>query len=269
MIRHRLGLPAFILVLGALVLPGCFDDALTSPPLGPPDADGDTIDDATDNCPSVPNPFQLDIDGDGVGEVCDNCPLIANPLQIDIDSDGVGDPCDYCPFDDDMDIDLVCSAVDNCPTVWNPLQLDGDGDDIGFVCDNCHHVANPLQEDGDSDDVGDACDNCLTDANGDQADADSDGVGDACDPDFEPFGDFECRFLSPDHGKPDGNHPINIHGEGMMGVVDVTVDGISVAFRNSGTNNVHVRTPPHAPGWVDVVVTSIDGQECTLQYEYR
>jgi hypothetical protein len=36
----------------------------------PPDSDADSVPDATDNCPGVPNPDQADGDGDGVGDVC-------------------------------------------------------------------------------------------------------------------------------------------------------------------------------------------------------
>lgn len=49
------------------------------------DSDGDGIEDALDNCPSVSNPDQLDTDGDSVGNVCDNCPAIPNPGQDDSD----------------------------------------------------------------------------------------------------------------------------------------------------------------------------------------
>ena len=37
----------------------------------PPDADGDTVPDATDNCPNDSNTDQSDVDGDGLGDVCD------------------------------------------------------------------------------------------------------------------------------------------------------------------------------------------------------
>ncbi|MEA1053114.1 thrombospondin type 3 repeat-containing protein [Lamprobacter modestohalophilus] len=36
------------------------------------DSDGDGVEDAVDNCPSVPNPSQSDTDGDGLGDACDS-----------------------------------------------------------------------------------------------------------------------------------------------------------------------------------------------------
>lgn len=39
-----------------------------------PDADGDGIADASDNCPNVANPDQADTDGDGFGNACDAFP---------------------------------------------------------------------------------------------------------------------------------------------------------------------------------------------------
>ncbi len=57
-----------------------------------PDVDGDGYPDACD-----PNPADgplADADGDSVGNATDNCPLVANPDQADSDGDGVGDVCD-------------------------------------------------------------------------------------------------------------------------------------------------------------------------------
>jgi hypothetical protein len=57
------------------------------------DADGDGVEDASDNCPVTPNPSQADGDGDAVGDPCDNCPSTFNPGQADSNLDGIGDAC--------------------------------------------------------------------------------------------------------------------------------------------------------------------------------
>jgi hypothetical protein len=58
-----------------------------------PDADGDGVNDAFDNCRNIGNTDQTDTDGDGIGDACDNCPGVANPDQADSDGDGIGDAC--------------------------------------------------------------------------------------------------------------------------------------------------------------------------------
>ncbi|MBI4169776.1 MAG: hypothetical protein HY510_07550, partial [Acidobacteria bacterium] len=63
-----------------------------------PDADGDGLCDAFDNCPTVANSDQSDVDGDGAGDRCDTCPTVFNPGQSDVDGDGLGDACDCAPF---------------------------------------------------------------------------------------------------------------------------------------------------------------------------
>jgi len=126
------------------------------------DHDHDGIEDAVDNCPTIPNTNQQDTDGDHIGDACDNCPTVAGSNQTDTDGDGRGDICD------------------NCRTVQNPDQADTDGDGDGNVCDNCLTVPNPDQKDTDADGLGDLCDNCPTIANPNQADSNSNGVGDAC-----------------------------------------------------------------------------------------
>jgi len=71
-----------------------------------PDADGDGIPDAQDNCPNTPNPNQSDLDGDGRGDACDNCPSVPNPGQEDSDNDGIGDVCDT---------QFNCQSSTQCP----------------------------------------------------------------------------------------------------------------------------------------------------------
>ena len=154
--------------------------------VGTCDRDGDTIPDATDNCPDTANPTQADQDHDGIGDACDpdddndgvpdttdNCPITPNPNQADADHDGTGNVCD--PDDDN---DGVPDTTDNCPVTPNAAQTDTDHDGIGDACD----------PDIDGDTIPNATDNCPTTPNTDQADADSDGIGNVCDPDDDNDG---------------------------------------------------------------------------------
>jgi hypothetical protein len=124
----------------------------------PVDTDNDGVPNASDNCPAIPNPDQLDTDADGQGNACDadddndgvpdatdNCPLVANTNQADNDHDGIGNACDA-----DDDNDGVLDGPDNCDFVANPGQQDTDGDGIGNACD----------PDDDNDGVPDGSDQC-------------------------------------------------------------------------------------------------------------
>ena len=46
------------------------------------DADGDGLENSSDNCPLAANPGQEDGDGDGAGDQCDNCSQTRNQDQV-------------------------------------------------------------------------------------------------------------------------------------------------------------------------------------------
>jgi len=153
------------------------------------DGDEDGISDALDNCPSIPNPDQLDTDGDDIGNACDD----------DDDNDSISDISDFCPLEnsigydnyfgqgtsnserdgciDDVDSDFIKDNVDNCVGIYNPSQSDADLDGLGDPCDTC-----PYDSDNDVDNDG-ICgdeDNCPLKYNPSQSDDDGDGIGDVC-----------------------------------------------------------------------------------------
>jgi Thrombospondin type 3 repeat len=110
-------------------------DGVNDPPVG------------TDNCAaenSAFNPSQADLDQDGAGDACDtdddgdsiddaldNCPTQANRAQADIDGDNIGDACDT-----DDDGDGRADSRDNCRFEFNADQGDTDGDGLGDACDD-------------------------------------------------------------------------------------------------------------------------------------
>ncbi|MBA2764367.1 MAG: thrombospondin type 3 repeat-containing protein [Thermoleophilaceae bacterium] len=180
--------------------------AVDAPPptttIPPPDADGDGISDAGDNCPDEPNPDQVDKDEDGVGDACDNCPKRFNPDQVDTDEDGVGDACEApapapAPAPD-ADGDGIPDASDNCPNVPNFDQADGDNDGIGNACEGATPPP-PADSppDADNDGIPNSSDNCRNVANPNQSDGDNDGVGNACEaPGPAPEPDPNSTFVS-------------------------------------------------------------------------
>ncbi len=115
---------------------------------GPPEAEPTCV-------PSRPGQFSGesetgDPDGDGIEDADDNCPTVFNPLrpiddnaQADSDGDGEGDACDPTPVGEDLDDDGVANQEDNCPFDANADQVDGDDDDKGDPCDYCPAQSNP------------------------------------------------------------------------------------------------------------------------------
>ena len=77
------------------------------------DYDDDGIEDSSDNCLRIPNPYQIDRDGDYIGDICDNCLSVWNPKQENVDGDEWGDFCD-----NDIDNDHILNSDDECPFHW-------------------------------------------------------------------------------------------------------------------------------------------------------
>ncbi len=155
-----------------------------SPPIAPPDGDGDGILDAADACPTVPGPrtddptkngcpLPPDRDRDGINDSDDACPDdpgIANdnramngcPAPRDRDSDGVFDPTDACP--DTAGVKTDDPKTNGCPPPPPDADKDGilDADDacpekFGEKSDNPKTTGCP---DGDGDGVRDPEDAC-------------------------------------------------------------------------------------------------------------
>lgn len=90
----------------------CDPDQLAK--VGVSDSDADTVPDALDICPRIPDPDQLDRDLDGTGDACDRTVC----SDLDSDGDGVGNPCD------------------NCTNAANSNQRDTNDDGYGNLCDS-------------------------------------------------------------------------------------------------------------------------------------
>jgi len=78
------------------------------------DSDNDGVPDSSDNCPTVPNPYQENDDGDAKGNVCDNCRYAYNDSQQDSDGDTIGDACDPTPYEANRCTEVACSNDETC-----------------------------------------------------------------------------------------------------------------------------------------------------------
>jgi hypothetical protein len=94
------------------------------------DYDDDGIEDSSDNCLRVANPYQQDRDGDGLGDLCDNCLNVWNKSQQDRDGDGLGDLCD-----EDIDNDSILNTLDDCPYQWGEEICVYQQQDLGVIRD--------------------------------------------------------------------------------------------------------------------------------------
>jgi len=87
----------------------------------------------------------FDTDADGILNSNDNCPTIPNPNQLDNDNDGLGDVCDP---DDDND---GLTDVEEAALGTNPFLQDTDGDGLLDGEEVNIYFTNPLLKDSDKD----------------------------------------------------------------------------------------------------------------------
>ena len=205
------------------------------PPSG--DSDGDTVPDIDDNCPTVPNPDQLDTDGNGAGDVCDDDTdhdgipdelereLGTDPRNPDTDGDGLSDGREVDLGTDPLEPDTDGDGLDDGREVdlgTNPLDSDTDDDGLsdGREVDL---GTDPTDPDSDGDGIPDGIEVGLTvpDAGTDTSrghfrpDEDPTTVTDPLDPDTDgdgtPDGREDCdRNGRVDEGERDPNDPSDV-----------------------------------------------------------
>jgi len=120
----------FILLISFVAIPvSCGSDDGDPVVMEDPDADGDGVADADDECPNEAGLAALDgcpdSDGDGIADKDDTCPNEAGVAELggcpDSDGDGIADQDDACPMEAGV------AALDGCPEdAEESTELQGD-----------------------------------------------------------------------------------------------------------------------------------------------
>ncbi|MBK8251448.1 MAG: thrombospondin type 3 repeat-containing protein [Polyangiaceae bacterium] len=191
------------------------------------DGDGDTIDDAVDNCPMVANADQHDFNGNQKGDACEDTDgdgildiveLGSDPdVPVDSDEDSMADVIDL-----DSDNDTISDADEAGPDKGLPVDTDGD------------EVPDYIDLDSDNDIVTDIADNCRVDVNAEQLDQDGDLEGDECDIDDDGDGIDDSVDDCPNWPNQPGETP-------CYGDVDYDLDNVG-----SSDNCAYIANPDQA-----------------------